>query len=125
MIQFQGEEIGVLIDFENKVNAMTPAFVTKLGFTTRLTDVGAQKIDGSLLKTYRIVTASFSIWDKLAKLQFFKLTFLLVNTNIEVVIRISSSFSIIKTSSLQKQEDLPGGVIQLQGPCLLANKFFS
>ncbi len=31
---------------------MTPAYATKLGFSARKTNVGAQKIDGLSLETY-------------------------------------------------------------------------
>ena len=40
---------------------MTPTFTAKLGFITKKTDIGAQKIDVLPLVTYRIVLASFSI----------------------------------------------------------------
>ena len=43
---------------------MTPAYAKKLGFRTRKTDVRAQKIDGSSLNTFGIVTANFQILDK-------------------------------------------------------------
>ena len=60
-VQFQKDKatIWALIDFGNKVNAMTPAYAKQLGFQTWKTDVGAQKIDGSLLATYRMVIAAF------------------------------------------------------------------
>lgn len=38
---------------------MTPAYIVKLDLTTQKTNVGAQKIDDSLLKTYDIVLARF------------------------------------------------------------------
>ncbi len=61
-IQFQeGQLIRALIDSGSEVNAMTPAYATKLGLTTRKTSVGVQKIDGLLLKTYGMVSARFSI----------------------------------------------------------------
>ncbi len=41
-IQFQeGQPVGALIDSDSEVNAMTPAYVTKLGLITRKTSVGA------------------------------------------------------------------------------------
>ncbi len=60
-VQFQNNEVQALIDSGSKFNAMTPAYATKLGLTTRKTSVGAQKIDGSPLETYGMVTASFSL----------------------------------------------------------------
>ena len=53
-VQFEGSQAGeirALIDSGSEVNAMTPAFAAKLGFSTQPTNVGAQKIDGSTLKT--------------------------------------------------------------------------
>lgn len=52
-IQFQAQQVKALIDFGSKVNAMTPEFASKLGFSIRQTDIGARKIDGSALKTYK------------------------------------------------------------------------
>ena len=65
---------------------MTPAFAAKLGLYTQPTNVGAQKIDGSALKTYNMTIAGFSIQDKLDRAQFFEETFLLANTSIKVVL---------------------------------------
>ncbi len=49
----------LLILFGSKVNVMTPAYTVKLGVTTWKTSIKAQKIDGSLLETYGIVSPSF------------------------------------------------------------------
>lgn len=46
---------------------MTPNFATNLGLTTRKTNVGAQKIDGSVLENYDMVMANFLLQDKLKK----------------------------------------------------------
>lgn len=48
-----------LIDSDSKVNAMTSTYVAKLGLNVCQTNIGAQKIDGSTLQTFRIVLASF------------------------------------------------------------------
>ncbi len=39
---------------------MIPAYITKLGLTTQNTSVGAQKIDGLLLKTHGIIALTRS-----------------------------------------------------------------
>ena len=65
---------------------MTLAYAKKLGFRTWKTDVGAQKIDYLLLKTYRMVIAAFQVEDKLSRAWFFQKTFLLADTSIEVVL---------------------------------------
>ena len=53
-----------LIDSGSEVNAVHPFFVKQLGLSIRLTDVGAQKIDGTTLDTYGMVVTAFSVVDK-------------------------------------------------------------
>ena len=65
---------------------MTPGFAAKIGLTPRSTNVGAQKIDGSPLETYGMVSAEFSLQDSLGRVRFFEETFLLADTNMEVVL---------------------------------------
>ncbi len=67
---------------------MTPAYAVKLGFTTRKISVGAQKIDGLPLETHGMTSAKFSLQNSLGRVQFFKKTFLLADTNMEVVLGI-------------------------------------
>ena len=59
--QFQKdqEQIKVLLDNNGKINTMTPDYIKKLGFETRKTNVGAQKIDGSTLETFKMVITNF------------------------------------------------------------------
>ncbi len=63
LVQFQEGQpnIKALIDSGSEINAMTPVYAVKLGLTARKTSVGAQKIDGLPLKTYGMVSASFSL----------------------------------------------------------------
>ncbi len=65
---------------------MTPAYATKLDLTAQKTSVKAQKIDGSPLETYGMISASFLLQDSLGKVRFFKETFLLTDTSMEVVL---------------------------------------
>ena len=65
---------------------MTPAYAKQLGLRIRKTNVGAQKINGSLLATYGMVIAAFQVKDKLGRAQFFQEPFLLANTSMEVVL---------------------------------------
>ena len=44
---------------------MMPAYTLKLGLKVRQINVGAQKIDGSILKTFKIILASFQVKKKL------------------------------------------------------------
>ena len=44
---------------DSKVNAITSVYAKQLGLQVQKTDVRAQKIDGSLLQTFKIVITSF------------------------------------------------------------------
>ena len=55
----KGKNILALLNFESEINAMTPIYTAQLGLKVQKTNVSAQKIDGSLLKTYAIVIAIF------------------------------------------------------------------
>ena len=69
-VQFRkdkSEDVLALLDFRSEVNVMTLAYATNLGLKVRVTNVGAQKIDGSLLATYSMVIASFQVVDKLGR----------------------------------------------------------
>ena len=52
----------------------------------RVTNVSAQKIDGSSRATYGMIIAAFQVIDKLGCSPFFHETFLLANISIEVVL---------------------------------------
>ncbi len=65
---------------------MILVYVTKLGLTAQKTSVRAQKIEGSPVDTYGMVSASFLLQDSLGRVRFFEETLLLANTNIEVVL---------------------------------------
>ena len=90
LLRFQKDTIDVraLIDSGNEFNAMTPAYVLKLGLKVYSTNVGAQKIDGFILKIFEMVLASFQVEDKLEKAQFFQETFLVVDISTKVVLGI-------------------------------------
>lgn len=47
------------INFNNKVQAMTLIYVLKLNLKVCYTNIEAQKINGSILKLFKIVLASF------------------------------------------------------------------
>ena len=68
-------DVKALIDSGSEVNAITPAYASQLGLRARHTNVGAQKIDGSTLKTFGMVLASFQVEDKLGRARFFQETF--------------------------------------------------
>ena len=60
-----------LINSASEVNAMHPAYATKLGFCAKKINVSGQKIDESYLDTFGIVIADCSIKDKLGRVRFF------------------------------------------------------
>ena len=64
---------------------MTPAFAAKLGLSTQPTNVGAHKIDCFTLKIYEITISGFLIQERLGKIRFLEVTFLLANTTVDVV----------------------------------------
>ena len=81
-------DVRALIDSGSEVNAMTPAYTSKLGLQVRYTEIGAQKIDGSTLQTFGMVLANFQMEDKLGRTRFFQETYLLANISAEVVLGI-------------------------------------
>ena len=68
-----------LLDSGSKVNAMNPAFASWLGLKIWNTNVEAQKIDDTSLKTYRMVVSTFSVSDKEDRNSFFEENFLLAD----------------------------------------------
>ena len=53
------KEVQALIDSDNEVNAMTPAYTSRLGLQVYHPNIKAQKIDDSTLETFEMVLASF------------------------------------------------------------------
>lgn len=62
--------------------------MAKLGFVTYKINIGTKKIDGLALAIYKIVIISFSIYDQLEKIWFFKKTSLLVDISIKVTLEM-------------------------------------
>ena len=67
----KSKDVLALLDFESKINAMSPAYIPHLGLKVRVTDVGLQKIDGSSLAIYGMVIATLEVIDKLVCSRFF------------------------------------------------------
>ena len=61
---------------------MTLGFAAKIGFILRSTNFGAEKIDGSPLESYDMVSAEFSLQDSLGRVRFFEETFLLADVKV-------------------------------------------
>ena len=78
-VQFEGinkTQVQALIDLGSELNAMTPAYASRLGLPAYHTNVGAQKIDGFTLQTFGMVLTDFQVENKLGKARFFQETFL-------------------------------------------------
>ena len=56
--------MSALLDSGNKIDIIHPNFAKEPDPLIRLTDVGAQKIDGIILDIFEIVVAAFSVTDK-------------------------------------------------------------
>ena len=77
-----------LLDSGNKVNTIYSIFARELRLSIRTTDVGVQKIDGTMLDTFGMVVAAFSVMDKANWVRFFEKTFWVANVSPEVVLEI-------------------------------------
>lgn len=66
---------------------MHPAYIKKLDFVIWKTDVGAQKIDSTTLKTFKVVIAAFSMYNRAEKFCFFEKTFLLADISIDMALK--------------------------------------
>ena len=80
--------MSALLDSGSEVNAIHPTLVQKLGLSIRPTDVGTQKVDGTILYTFGMVVIAFSVTDKANRVRFLEETFLVANVSPEVVLGI-------------------------------------
>ena len=77
-----------MLDSGSEVNTISPAYAKRLGLKTRKTNVGAQKIDGSVLENFGMVITDFQVEDKGGRPRFFQETFLVANTKFEVILEM-------------------------------------
>ena len=63
-------------------------YAQKLGLKIRRTYIGAQKIDGSTLETFKMIIANFQVEDKASRPKFFQETFLVADTKFEIILRM-------------------------------------
>ena len=80
--------MSALFNLDSEVNTINLAFAEKLGLVVQSTNIGAQKIDGTIFEIYRMVVAAFSVIDQANKVKFFKKTFLVVNISPDIVVKI-------------------------------------
>ncbi len=74
------------MDLRSEVNAISQAFAHQLDLKICKTNVGAQKIDGITLETYRMIVFTFSVSDNDDKERFFEESFLLADVKPDVVL---------------------------------------
>ena len=74
-----------LFNSGSEVNAIYSAFAERVGLVVKVTNVGAQKIDGTILETYGMVVAAFSVTDQANRVRFFEKTFLIANVSPDIV----------------------------------------
>ena len=74
-----------LFDLGSEVNTIHPTFAWELGLPIKPTDVGAQKIDGTILDTFGIVVTAFLVTDKVNQVRCFEKTFLVANVSPKIV----------------------------------------
>lgn len=77
-----------MFDLSSEVNHMISFYTDKLGFTSLISTITIQKINGLALKTNRIVLAKFLISNKLDRTWLFEKTFLLAYTSMEIILEI-------------------------------------
>ncbi len=80
------DQTEVLLDSGSKVNAMSQVFAQQLGLKIRKTNIGAQKIDGTILETYGMVVSIFSVLDKDRKERLFEESFLLADIRPDIIL---------------------------------------
>ena len=73
-------------DLSNEVNVMNLVIAEKLGLAIWSTNIGAQKINGTIFEIYGIVIVVFSVTDQVNKVKFFQEIFLVANINPNVVL---------------------------------------
>lgn len=71
---------------KSEVNSIILAFTTIFSLTTRMKNLEARNLDGSLFKMYSIVLVVFFVPNSPTRVQFFKETFLLAETSIKIVL---------------------------------------
>ena len=67
---------------------MSQAFAYQISLKICKTNIEAQKIDSTTLKTYKMVVFTFSVLDKDSIERFFEESFLLANINPDIVLEM-------------------------------------
>ena len=80
------KQVKALLYNNREVNAINLVFAQKLGFHIQKTNVKAQKINSSALKTFEMVIANLEGEDKAGRSKFFQETFLVANTKFKAIL---------------------------------------
>ena len=78
----------VLLDSRSEINIIYPTFAKELGLSIKLTKIEVQKIDGTMLYTYGIIITAFLVTDKINRVRFLEVIFLVANINLEIVVEM-------------------------------------
>ena len=82
------DQTKALLDSRSKFNIMSQVFIHQLGLTIWKTNIGAQKINGTTLKTYGMVVSIFFVSDKDGRKRFFEESFLLADVKAKIVLKM-------------------------------------
>ena len=81
--------VSALFDSGNEFNVIYSTLAKELGLPIKPTDIGAQKIDGTMLNTFGMIVTAFLMTNKANRVRYFKETFLVANISLEVVLEMS------------------------------------
>ena len=87
-IRFQEEQIKSLLNSGSKINTTNLDFAWKLSLKVWKTNVRAQKINGFVLETFKMVITNFQIEDTINRPRFFQKIFLVANTKFKVILKM-------------------------------------
>ena len=77
--------MSALFNSKSEINTIHLIFAKELDLPIRPTDIRMQKIDGTILDSYRMVVIAFLIMNKANQIGFFEKTFLVANVSPEIV----------------------------------------
>ena len=72
---FQKQSVLILFDLKNEVNAIYLTFTKELSFFIRPISIETQKIESTILDTYKMIIANFLVTDKTNQVRFFEKPF--------------------------------------------------
>ncbi len=77
-----------LLNSESEVNAMSQVFAYEFNLKIWKNNVGAWKIDGTILKTYRMIVSTFFVSDMDDRERFFEKRFLIANVKPNILLKM-------------------------------------